>query len=316
MIITLPEKMSNEKVFILKSLGAEIIRTPTNASFDSPESHIGVAMKLNQQLPNSHILDQYGNPSNPMAHYDETAEEILKQCDNKIDMVVMTAGTGGTISGVAAKIKQRLPKCEIVGVDPHGSILAEPQTLNAEGIHSYHVEGIGYDFIPKVLKRDLVDTWIKTHDKESFEMARRLIREEGLLCGGSSGSALIGALEAAKKLKKGQRCVVLLADSIRNYMSKHLSDDWMLDHGFLESSQLESENEEKLWWVERTVQDLKFNSPVTVTTRISCQTAIDIMSKTGYDQLPVFDGDKLVGVVTDGALTSKIFHGAAKKPIQ
>jgi len=228
-------------------------------------------------------------------------------------MVVMTAGTGGTITGVAAKIKQKLPKCEIVGVDPHGSILAEPQTMNAEGIHSYFVEGIGYDFIPKVLKRELVDTWVKTHDKESFEMARRLIREEGLLCGGSSGSAMVGALEAAKKLKKGQRCVVLLADSIRNYMSKHLSDDWMLDHGFLDASELQMENEEKQWWVGRTVQDLKFNTPVTVTARVSCQTAIDIMAKTGYDQLPVFDGEKLVGVVTDGALTAKLFHGRAKK---
>jgi len=131
------------------------------------------------------ILDQYGNPDNPLAHYDGTAEEILQQCDGKVDMVVVGAGTGGTITGIARKFKERCPDCIVVGVDPHGSILAEPENLNG-AVTSYKVEGIGYDFIPNVLERSLIDRWIKSDDKNSFEIARRLIREEGLLCGSSS----------------------------------------------------------------------------------------------------------------------------------
>ncbi len=184
MIITLPEKMSQEKVDVLKALGAQIIRTPTEAAWDSPESHIGVAKKLHKEIPNSHILDQYSNPSNPLAHYDGTAEEIIQQCDGNVDMVVITAGTGGTLTGIARKIKEKAPQCKVIAVDPDGSILALPESLNG-AIHSYKVEGIGYDFIPTVLDRssELVDKWYKSFDKESFVMARRLIKEEGLLCG-------------------------------------------------------------------------------------------------------------------------------------
>ncbi|KAI8990300.1 cystathionine-beta Synthase [Pilobolus umbonatus] len=230
-IITLPEKMSQEKVAVLKGLGAEIIRTPTEAAWDAPDSHMSVAQRLRDEIPNAVILDQYNNPYNPIAHYDTTAEELLEQCDGKIDMLVAGAGTGGTITGIAQKLKEKLPNIKIVAVDPVGSSLAVPESLNTvEG--SYQVEGIGYDFIPDVLKRDLVDVWVKSEDKPSFQMSRRLIREEGLLCGGSSGSAMYCAVEAAKQLKEGDRCVVILPDSVRNYMTKFLSDDWMAERGF------------------------------------------------------------------------------------
>lgn len=243
----------------MKALGAEIIRTPTEAAWDAPDSHIGVAKRLNKELANSHILDQYSNPSNPNAHYEGTAEEILYQCDGKVDMVVIGAGTGGTISGIARKLKEKLPNVKVVGVDPRGSILAQPESLNKEGIHGYQVEGIGYDFIPDVLDRSLIDYWVKTDDKEAFTMARRLIKEEGLLCGGSSGTAMAAAVRAAEDLGEGQRCVVILPDSVRNYMTKFLSDSWMIENGFLEPESATNE-----WWSDHVVENLGLSQPVTV----------------------------------------------------
>lgn len=225
-IIVMPEKMSREKEVTLTALGAEIIRTPTEAAFDSPESHISVAKKLQTEIPNSHILDQYGNPANYMAHYKGTGREILEDLNNQVDMIVMGAGTGGTLTGVAKKIKETCPQCEIIGVDPIGSILA------GEGpVQTYEVEGIGYDFIPDVLHRDLVTEWVKTNDKDSFQTALFAIKQEGLLCGGSSGSALWAALKTASRLKKGQNCVVILPDGIRNYMSKFLDEKWRKEKG-------------------------------------------------------------------------------------
>ncbi len=227
-IITLPEKMSKEKVVVLTALGAEIIRTPTEAAWDSPDSHIGVAQRLQRELPNAHILDQYSNPANPDAHYFGTGQEIWDDLDGKVDMVVMGAGTGGTISGAARRLKELNPEIIIVGADPVGSILAGPGEVG-----TYQVEGIGYDFIPEVLDTNLIDIWVKTEDKPSLQLARRLVREEGLLCGGSSGTALFAALQEAPRLKEGQNCVVLLPDNIRNYLSKHIDDAWMKSRDFL-----------------------------------------------------------------------------------
>lgn len=225
-IITMPQKMSHEKQVTLEALGAQIVRTPTEAPSHSPESHIGVAKKLQKEMPNAHILDQYSNPANPDAHYFGTAVEILADLP-RVDMAVMSAGTGGTITGVAKKLKEANPKTLIVGVDPVGSILG-----GGTEVSNYLVEGIGYDFVPDVLDRNLVDIWVKTKDKESFLMARRLIKEEGLLCGGSCGATMVGALKEASRLKKGQVCVVLLADGIRNYLTKFVDDKWMKSHDF------------------------------------------------------------------------------------
>jgi cystathionine beta-synthase len=310
-IITLPEKMSKEKVDVLKALGAEIIRTPTEAAFDAPESHISVARRLNEELPNSHILDQYKNPSNPLAHYEGTAEEIIRQCDGRIDMLVAGAGTGGTISGIARRLKEHNPNIRIVGVDPEGSLLAQPEHLNEKGrLQPYHVEGIGYDFIPDVLDRSLIDEWHKSNDTDSLVMMRRLIRFEGLLCGGSSGAAMACALKAAASLKKGQRCVVILADSVRNYMTKALSDDWMLDQGFADNEIIKAKQYTD-WWARRRVCDLPLSTPLTITSDVICKDAIALLKQQGYDMVPVLNDGNVVGVVTEGNMTNRLLSGRA-----
>ncbi|RPD64447.1 cystathionine beta-synthase [Lentinus tigrinus ALCF2SS1-7] len=241
-IITLPNKMSLEKEAALRALGAEVVRTPTEAAWNSPESHIGVAQRLQREIPGGIILDQYRNINNPLAHEYTTGPEIIEAVtgtastdshpsSGKVDVLVAGAGTGGTITGMSRAIKKKHNKeCIVVGVDPKGSILAYPDELNTEGAGDpYVVEGIGYDFVPDVLSRDPADVneWLKTSDEEAFAAVRLLMRHEGLLVGGSSGSALSGALRwlhsergRAIAQTKGANVVVLLPDGIRNYMSK------------------------------------------------------------------------------------------------
>src|SRR6476469_5887865 len=282
-IITMPEKMSQEKQVVLEALGAEIIRTPTEAAWDAPESHIGVAKRLKQIIPNSHILDQYSNPSNPNAHEEGTGREIIDQCGGKIDAVVMTAGTGGTITGVAKVIKREVPTCKIVGVDPEGSILAGPGEIK-----TYKVEGIGYDFIPDVLDRRLVDRWIKSNDRESFLVARQLIRQEGLLVGGSSGSAVWAAMQVCRDLGPGKRVVVILPDSIRNYLSKFADDKWMRQQGYFKAD-----------WEVGTVADIiRATGPrnvISLDINDKVSAATDLFKRHGISQMPVIDGTKLAG---------------------
>jgi cystathionine beta-synthase len=206
-------------------LGAQVVRTP-GAPFDALHSNFmeaqRIKQRLNEQNPGcAHVLDQYTNAYNAIAHYDSTAEEMLNQMNDKIDLLVTAAGSGGTISGLARKIKERCPNCIIVGVDPVGSAMAYPESLNkVEGSSFYEMEGMGHDFLPTVLDRTQIDAWVKSKDKDSFEMSRQLIKREGLLCGGSSGAVAYCAIEAIKKynIKENQNVVVLLPDSIRNYM--------------------------------------------------------------------------------------------------
>ena len=225
MIIVMPEKMSMEKEVAIKALGAKIIRTPTEAGHDDPEGLFHVSRKLKESTPNAHILDQYGNSDNPDAHEEGTAIEIWNDFSGKIDMIVVGVGTGGTITGIAKYFKKRNPNIRIVGADPYGSVLG-----GGDEVYPYKVEGIGYDFFPEVLDNTLVDEFVKVDDKNSFEIARKLIKHEGLLCGGSSGTVVWAALQSAKTLSKGQKCLCILADGIRNYMSKFVSDEWMKDN--------------------------------------------------------------------------------------
>jgi len=303
MIITMPEKMSREKQVVLEALGAEIIRTPTEASFDSPESHISVARRLKEVVPNSHILDQYGNPDNPNAHAETTAKEILEQTGGDIDVLVAGAGTGGTITGIAKVLKKEVPSCEIVGVDPEGSILAGPSDVK-----SYKVEGIGYDFIPEVLDRDLIDRWFKSTDVDSFRVARQLIRQEGLLCGGSSGTAAWAAIEVAKQMKpkadgSKPRIVVILPDSVRNYMTKFVDDAWMRQNGFVDA-------DSELGSIAEIIRALPGQSVITIEDDRTLDHAVKLFKAHGISQMPcVAGGGRLSGIVTESDVLSFLVEG-------
>ena len=324
-IITLPEKMSPEKVAVLRALGATIIRTPTQAAFDSPESHIGVAKRLQKEIPNSHILDQYANLNNPLAHEHGTAEEIWKQSEGKITAVVAGAGTGGTITGLSRGLKKHNPEVKVIAADPFGSILALPESLNLEHANeAYKVEGIGYDFVPDVLDQKSVDFWYKTDDRESFAYARRLIAEEGLLVGGSSGSAIAAMVKGVKDLGlgKGDMVVVILPDSIRSYLSKFADDDWLAANDLLpptppttkpSSPTLNSPTSKRDPYSGASLRSLRLKPVTTVLANSPCSEAVETMREKGFDQLPVLapTGGKLVGLVTLGNLLSWISRGRA-----
>lgn len=338
-IITLPEKMSSEKVSVLKALGAEIIRTPTSAAWDSPESHIGVARRLEQEIPGGVILDQYSNPNNPLAHELGTAKEIVHQTSKvagRLAAVVAGAGTGGTITGISRGIRgAHGGSVKIIAADPQGSILAVPAELNSEfKDQPYKVEGIGYDFIPDVLAQQEVDHWYKTDDRESFYWARRLISEEGLLVGGSSGSAMSACVKAIKDLDLGKddAVVVILPDSIRSYLSKFIDDDWLAANDLLPSveskislpdqeladkdssgqeQQIMSDSTEstpilhkdnKDEYGDATVGDLRLKPIQTITIKQTVDEAVELMRDKGFDQVPVTspNGRKLVGMITLG----------------
>lgn len=309
-IITLPEKMSNEKVSVLKALGAEIIRTPNEAAFDSPESHIGVAKRLEKEIKNCVILDQYANINNPDAHYYTTGYEIWKQSGGKITALVAGAGTGGTITGISRYLKEQDPSITIVAADPVGSILAVPEELNETNVSQYKVEGIGYDFIPEVLKREKIDKWYKTEDQESFTLARRIIAEEGILVGGSSGSAMAGVVKYCKdhpELTEEDTIVVVFPDSIRSYLTKFADDEWMKSNGFEVEAAPKSKD-----LATATIGSLNLKPVIAVKSDAKVQHVIKILKENGFDQLPVLStkNEKLIGLITLSKLLKSVSSGS------
>ncbi len=236
MIFTLPDKMSKEKIDLLKAFGAQVIITPTNVAPDDPANYIKVAQRITKETSNAFMPNQYFNKANPAAHYRTTGPEIWQQTNGNVDILVASMGTGGTVSGIARYLKEKKPNIHVVGVDPEGSMYHHEFYGTKGEIHSYKVEGIGEDFLPSNLDLKLIDEVITVTDKEAFLTARKLARTEGIFAGGSAGAAVHAALQVASRPEnKGKLMVVILPDTGRNYLNKIYSDVWMIENGFLDS---------------------------------------------------------------------------------
>ncbi len=295
-IFVMPDKMSQEKILLLRSFGARVVVTPTAVEPDDPRSYYRVADRLVEETPNAILANQYHNPVNPQSHYDSTGPELWEQTKGKITHFVAGMGTGGTISGTGRYLHEKNPDVKIVGVDPIGSILYElhrsGEYTRAEG---YKVEGIGEDFLPSTTDLKQVDHIVQVNDRESFLMTRRLVREEGMFCGGSCGSAVAGAVRYAREnnLDKDDVMVVILPDSGSRYLSKIFDDDWMRENGYLERS-----------WVDFRASDIhakKSNSQVITAKPSDLMTdVVGMLKKYNISQLPVVDDDEnLLGIVTE-----------------
>jgi cystathionine beta-synthase len=293
-IFVLPDKMSNEKIALLKAYGAEVVITPTSVPPDSPDSYNGVADRLAREVPGAWRPNQFANLSNPDIHYHTTGPEIWEQTEGRITAFVSGVGTGGTISGVARYLKERKPDVKIVGADPEGSV------LSGGSPRPWKVEGIGEDFVPRTFNSQLVDEWIRVTDAESFHVARALSRREGILAGGSSGTNLAAALRYAQRLTRDDLVVTLVCDTGRNYLSKFFDDTWLAANNLLEV-------ERPAGSISDLLQLRGARQLVTISPEATVGAAIDLMQSTEISQLPVLQDGKSVGSVLEVTL-ARVLH--------
>ncbi|MCB0543418.1 MAG: pyridoxal-phosphate dependent enzyme [Lewinellaceae bacterium] len=304
-IFTTTDKQSKEKMDMLKAMGAEVIVCPTNVEAEDPRSYYAVARRLSEEIPNSFWCNQYDNLSNRQAHYESTGPEIWEQTDGKVTHLVVGVGTGGTVSGVAKYLKEKNPDIQIWGADTYGSVFKkyhETKIFDPKEIYPYITEGIGEDILPANVEFDLIDTFEKVTDKDAAIWSRRLAREEGLLLGYSAGSAMGALWQLRGKLKKEDVVVVIFHDHGSRYVGKIYNDDWMRERGFLD--------------VELKIRDLisrkKDHRFISISAEESVRQAFNLMKSYDISQLPVMDGERVVGSITE----TQVLHFLLENPIQ
>jgi cystathionine beta-synthase len=291
-------------VALLRAYGAEVVITPTAVAPESPESYYRVADRLTEEIPGAFQPNQYFNQGNPQAHYETTGPEIWEQTAGRIDVLVAGVGTGGTVSGVARYLKEQKPDVMVVGADPEGSLFS---AAPAEEARPYLTEGIGEDFWPETFDPSLIDRWVRVSDRDSLLTARAITRQEGILVGGSSGTAMFAALTVARELPKDRLMVVIFPDTGRNYLSKVYSDSWMLQYGFLERQEV-IRVEEVL-----AARSAELPTLITVGAHEKVRQVIDRLQEFGISQAPVIRGEStevssFVGSIREATLLDRIFR--------
>lgn len=296
-ICVMPDKMSSDKVRLLRAYGAEVVITPTSVPPDSPQSYNGVADRLAREIPGAWRPNQFQNLANPEMHYRTTGPEIWEQTEGKITAFVAGAGTGGTISGVGKYLKEKNPNVRIIGADIEGSV------LSGDSPKSWKVEGIGEDFVPHTLNAHVVDEWIRVSDAESFHTIRRLAREEGIMLGGSSGTAIYAGLKYAQRCTENDLIVVMCPDTGRNYLSKAYDDEWMFKNGFTDISPDQTHIGKVLEILGREGHIWTLNKEQTL------ETAIQLFREKSISQIPIVEGEEVIGSVEEITIMHALHQG-------
>ncbi len=306
-VFVMPDKIAEEKRALLRAHGAEVVICPTAVPPESPESYYSVSNRLAEEIPGAFKPDQYSNEANPQAHYETTGPELWEQTGGQIDAIVLSVGTGGTITGTARCLKERNPELLVVGADPEGSIFSQP-----DNVHTYLVEGIGEDFWPETYDPSVVDEYVTVSDGDSFRTARRLAREEGLLVGGSGGTAVWAMLRVAERFGPEATIVTLIPDSGRGYLSKFYDDNWLLEHGFLERRAPAPTIEQVLAF--KREEEPEVPELITVESHQKIGEVIDLMQRYGISQIPVVRHDgveslaDVVGSIRERGLFERVFR--------